>query len=128
MQHKNAEYFDVLRKFIEDYWDKYGVSPTTRAIADGTNLSNATVGRYLQYMRQHGMIDYQGHRCYKTRKQILGESGQCSVPVLGRIACGIPKFAAENIEECIKLPVSLVGGRIFLSAPCGRRIHDRSRN
>lgn len=113
MQHKNEEYFGILEKFIEDYWDEFGVSPTTRAIADGTNLSNATVGRYLQYMRQHGMIDYQGHRCYKTRKQILGESGQCSVPVLGRIACGIPKFAEENIEEYIKLPVSLVGKGSF---------------
>lgn len=113
MQHKNTEYFDVLRKFIEDYWDRYGVSPTTRAIAAGVNLSNATVGRYLQYMKEHGMIDYQGHRCYKTRKQLLSDLGLEQVPVLGRIACGIPKFAEENIEEYIKLPESFLGKGSF---------------
>lgn len=113
MQHKNAEYFDVLGKFIEDYWDRYGVSPTTRVIAAGTNLSNATVGRYLQYMKDHGMIDYQGHRCYKTRKQLLSELGLQQVPMLGRVAYGIPKFAEENIEGYIKLPESFLGKDSF---------------
>lgn len=113
MQHKNEKYFDVLGKFIEDYWDRYGVSPTTRVIAAETNLSNATVGRYLQYMREHGMIDYQGHRCYKTRKQLRGELNMEQIPLLGRVACGIPKYAEENIEEYIKLPASFLGKGSF---------------
>ena len=113
MQHKNEKYFDVLGKFIEDYWDRYGVSPTTRVIAAETNLSNATVGRYLQYMREHGMIDYQGHRCYKTRKQLRVELNLEQIPLLGRVACGIPKYAEENIEEYIKLPASYLGKGSF---------------
>lgn len=113
MQHKNEENFSVLEKFIEDYWDRYGVSPTTRAIAAGTNLSNSTVGRYLQYMRDHGMIEYRGHRAYKTRKQLLGETHIVPVPLLGRVACGIPKYAEQNIEEYIKLPESLLGKGSF---------------
>lgn len=52
MRHKNEEYFDILAKFIEDYWDEYGVSPTNQIVADGTHLSTATVSRYLQYMRK----------------------------------------------------------------------------
>ena len=37
------------------------------------------------------------------------------VPVLGSIACGIPKFAEENIEEYVRLPVSLFGkGDFFI--------------
>ena len=38
-----------------------------------------------------------------------------SVPVLGEIACGIPKFAEENIEEYVRLPVALFGhGSFFI--------------
>lgn len=46
MQHKNEEYFDVLARFIENYWNEYGVSPTNQIVADGTHLSTATVSRY----------------------------------------------------------------------------------
>ena len=31
------------------------------------------------------------------------------IPVLGSISCGVPKFAEENIEEYVRLPVSLFG-------------------
>ena len=33
MQHKNEEYFDVLARFIENYWNEYGVSPTNQIVA-----------------------------------------------------------------------------------------------
>ena len=37
------------------------------------------------------------------------------MPVLGVISGGIPKFAEENIEEYIRLPVSLFGtGKFFI--------------
>ena len=37
------------------------------------------------------------------------------VPVLGTIACGIPKFAEENIEDYVRLPVALFGkGNFFI--------------
>ena len=98
MQHKNEEYFFQLEKFIEDYWSRYGVSPTTGAIAKGTNIPYATVGRYLQYMREHDMIDYEGHRCYRTKKQLVSNSQSMQVPLLGHVACGVPKYAEEKGE------------------------------
>lgn len=109
MQHKNEDYFPILGKFIETYWEENGVAPSTRAISEGTGIPSSTAGRYLQYMREHGMIDYQGHRNYMTRKQIRGQRLQVTVPVAGNVACGIPKFAEENIEEYVKLPVSIFG-------------------
>ena len=37
------------------------------------------------------------------------------VPVLGSVACGVPKYAEENIEEYVRLPVSLFGrGDFFI--------------
>ena len=38
-----------------------------------------------------------------------------SVPILGEVACGIPKFAEESIEEYVRLPVALFGrGSFFI--------------
>ena len=35
------------------------------------------------------------------------------MPVLGSVACGVPKLAIENIEEYIRLPVALFGNGNF---------------
>ena len=113
MRHKNEEYFDVLAKFIEDYWDEYGVSPTNQIVADGTHLSTATVSRYLQYMRKNNMIDYHGHQGYRTKRQMDSQTEKISVPLLGAVACGVPKLAEENIEEYVDLPVALFGRGTF---------------
>ena len=37
------------------------------------------------------------------------------MPVLGSVSCGVPKFAEENIEEYVRLPVALFGrGEFFI--------------
>lgn len=36
-------------------------------------------------------------------------------PILGKVSCGVPKFAEENIEEYVRLPVALFGrGQFFI--------------
>ena len=81
-------------------------------IANAVGVSKATVHRYITQLCEDGVIDYSGVRSItstKAKVQVV------RVPVLGRIACGIPKFAEENIEEYVKLPVALFGhGDFFL--------------
>ena len=63
-------------------------------------------------MCDDGIIEYSGYRTMtstKTKMQAV------RVPVLGTIACGIPKYAEENIEEYVRLPVALFGqGNFFI--------------
>lgn len=118
MRTKNPAYFELLIRFIDDYIDNYGRSPSTQEIASGTSLSPATVSRYLSRMREDGIIDYSGHRNIVTKRNSATETN--AVPVLGSVSCGIPKFAEENIEEYVKLPVSLFGkGDFFLLRASG---------
>lgn len=118
MRSKNPAYFELLIRFIDDYIDNYGRSPSTQEIASGTGLSPATVSRYLSRMREDGIIDYSGHRNIVTKRNSAIETN--AVPVLGSVSCGIPKFAEENIEEYVKLPVSLFGkGDFFLLRASG---------
>ena len=120
MRTKNPDYFELLVRFIDDYIDGHGRSPSTREIASGTGLSLATVSRYLSHMRENGMIDYAGHRNIVTKRNSISAAETNGVPVLGAVSCGIPKFAEENIEEYVKLPVALFGrGDFFLLRASG---------
>lgn len=115
MRSKNTDYFKLLEEFIDSYRNEYGSSPTVREIADNTKLSTATVSRYLSYMKEQGMIDYKGHRNITTRHQRITNIETVEVPVLGAVSCGLPKYAEGNIEEYVRLPVSVFGrGEYFL--------------
>lgn len=110
MQHKKQEYVHAIEAFIDDYRDTTGVIPTMPEIAAGVGLSTGAICKYIAYMREQGIIEYDGgQRTITTKKGMADMSAYFRVPVLGRVSCGIPKFAEENIEEYVKLPVSLFG-------------------
>lgn len=120
MRTKNKANFRLLESFIDGYQEKHGISPTTKDISRGTGLSTGTISRYPQYMREQGMIDYQGHKGFVTRKMRKMRDATELVPRLVSIACGIPKFAEGNIEEYVRLPIALLGsGDFFLSGKQG---------
>lgn len=115
MQHKNQETISALDKFISEFIDKHGVSPTMSEIADGVGIAPATVYRYMSYMRENGMLEYDGHRSIVTKEAKKTRTQSIRVPVLGSVSCGVPKLAEENIEEYVRLPVSLFGqGNFYL--------------
>ena len=52
-------------------------------------------------------------------------SGAIKVPLVGRIACGVPDLAEENIEEYISLPESMIGeGQHFILRASGNSMID----
>ena len=112
---KNPECLKRLEEFIGEYIDKNNSSPTLTEIAAGVGLPLSTVGRYISYMREQGIIVYDGHRSIKTQQAKKMNNESVKVPVLGSVSCGVPKFAIENIEEYIRLPVALFGkGDFFI--------------
>jgi repressor LexA len=126
---KSQEYYKTLLSFIDDYREEHGVSPTNRIIAAGTGVSTATVSRYLQDLRREGKIEYKGHRGIITPKMKEEKESTVLVPLLGSIACGIPKYAEGNIEKYIPLPVSLFGkGDFFLLHAKGNSMIDAGIN
>ena len=112
MRSKDKMLMAKIEQFVSDFIDNYGASPTMQEVADGVGVSKATVHRYISKMCEDGTINFSGWRTIKTTKT---KTQAISVPVLGEIACGIPKFAEENIEEYVRLPVALFGqGQFYI--------------
>lgn len=109
MRSKNADLFPEIEGFIDQYREKHNTSPSVQEIADHIGMAKSSTSRYLSHMREHGMLDYEGHRNIATRETKRTRSETVKVPVLGSVSCGVPKFAEENIEEYIRLPVALFG-------------------
>lgn len=112
MRSKDKTLMATIEKFVSDYTDSNGISPTMQEVADGVGSSKATVQRYIAQLCDDGILDYSGYRTMTSTKT---KAAAIRVPVLGTIACGIPKFAEENIEEYVRLPVALFGkGNFFI--------------
>ena len=112
MRSKDKTLMAAIEKFVSDYMDSNGISPTMQEVADGVGSSKATVQRYIAQLCDDGILDYSGYRTMTSTKT---KAAAIRVPVLGTIACGIPKFAEENIEEYVRLPVALFGkGNFFI--------------
>ena len=122
MRSKDTEKFKLLEDFIDQYTEDHGVSPSNKEISEGTGLSTATVSRYLNYMRDNGMLDFNGSRNITTHRQLKKISETVEVPVFCEVAHGLPKFKDAFVEEYVRLPVSLFGRGDF----CLLRMNDDS--
>ena len=112
MRSKDKTLMAAIEKFVSDYTDSNGISPTMQEVANGVGSSKATVQRYIAQLCDDGILDYSGYRTMTSTKT---KAAAIRVPILGTIACGIPKFAEENIEEYVRLPVALFGkGNFFI--------------
>lgn len=114
MRTKNPEHFAAIERFISEYIDRYGISPSVREIAEGTGMSLTNTHRYVTEMRENDILRGGGsHRSIVTRKDSESMQQTLRMPILGEVACGLPKLAEENIEEYVRLPSSLFGSGDF---------------
>jgi len=112
---KTSDTREAILKFIQDFINKRGYSPTVRDIVKGCGLSStAVVQHHLNVLEKTGHI----HRDAQIVRSIqLVEKGIVGVPLLGMIAAGqpIPVPGSDNwvniSEETIKLPTDVLGNR-----------------
>lgn len=107
--------------FIRSYQHEKGYPPSVREMAAAVGLSSpSTVHAHLAALEDHGLI-----RRDKTKPRALevfeqdGEPartpeiteaparGTVSLPLVGRVAAGIPILAEQNIEDTFTLPTEI---------------------
>lgn len=115
-----------ILNYIRECINERHLPPSVREIADAVGLSSpSSVHAHLGKLEEKGYIVRYGS---KSRSMSITEKGDenaqpaegaqqssvsdkdfASLPLVGRVAAGSPILAEQNIEEEIKLPISLVG-------------------
>jgi repressor LexA len=103
---------EAILKYIAEYRTEHGFPPTIREIAEGVGLkSTSTVAYYLRDLEQHGHLSRQPERSRGIRVTHDAPEGP-AVPLVGRVAAGLPLLADEQIEDYIRLPAQWFSGRV----------------
>ncbi len=101
----------TIYRFIISEQERNGIPPSVREICEGVGLSSpASVHRYLKQLADEGLIavDPNKKRAYRALK--TSNPYAESVPLLGKVAAGVPIFAHENHEDAFPIPSLLLHG------------------
>lgn len=114
-----------------------GYPPSVREIGEAVGLtSSSSVAHQLKTLQNKGFLRRDPHRPRAvevlppvgepaTAEELAARPEPTFVPVVGRIAAGVPVLAEETIEDVFPLPRALVGtGTLFLLMVVGDSMVD----
>lgn len=102
--------------YIKQHSDEKGYPPTVREIGEAVGLrSSSTVHGHLKALEAQGHILRDAAltraiRVPETEPFPVKLRNMITLPLLGRVAAGLPILAEENVEERYTLPTDLVPG------------------
>lgn len=105
-----------IYRFILTYSQEHAYPPSVREICEAVGLSStATVHVHLKNLERNGLImrDPSKQRSIQIVEPdavALAGQSQLGIPLVGRVAAGLPILAVENIEERFPLPDMLLHG------------------
>jgi repressor LexA len=101
---------------LEAYWSQHQVPPSIADVAKELGINKATAYEHLLALRKKGFLVHQARAGRTWRLTQPTKKEPCShfqVPVLGRVAAGVPLLAAENIEEYLLCEHVQGSGELF---------------
>jgi repressor LexA len=105
--------------YVHEFVRREGYSPSYREIGGELGLAVSTVAYHVSVLQGQGLLHRepgQPRTITDSAHPASGAEGNCAeVPLIGRIAAGIPLDCAELVEETFVLPRGLVGrGQLFM--------------
>lgn len=110
-----------ILQFLRDFVLRYSYPPSLREIGKAVGLAPSTVSYHRSVLEKYGYLSHSaglprtaverppGHPATRPR------ADEAEVPLVGRIAAGVPILAEEMIEDTFWLPRKLVGaGTLFI--------------
>jgi len=103
----------LILDFLKSEIRQNGYPPSVREICDAVGLSStSTVHAHLETLERKGYIRRSPTKNRST--EILEEDFYnnarelVNVPIIGRVAAGVPILAAENIEDTFPIPIDYI--------------------
>ena len=116
----------AIYEFIRSYSNEHGYPPSVREIGAAVGLASpSTVHMHLKVLEEQGLIRRDSKK--PRTIEVVGKQGEpedaeglaspsqdvdrgiISLPLVGRVAAGVPVLAEQNVEETLSLPTSIVG-------------------
>ena len=124
----------AILDFIVAAVHQRGVAPTYREIGAALGIGSTNgVSDHIKALIKKGYIERVGEagspRALKLTPRATGlveDDGVVGVPILGRIAAGVPLLAEENYEGTLRVDASLLppGGKVFALVVTGESMID----
>jgi len=112
-----------LLEFLRGYHDHHGVVPSYREIGNAMKINSTNaVSDHIKALVKKGYVERVGKpgrpRSLRLTTKAVGfieDDSVVNLPLLGRIAAGLPLLAEENYEGTVRVDASMVppGGKVF---------------
>lgn len=111
-----------ILEFIEDFIKENRYPPSVREIGSAVGFkSSSTIHAYLKKLEEDGKLSQDSSRTRSIKLPSVAEerhdvsTEHVVVPVLGRVAAGVPITAEENIMDMFAMPSYFAGkGDVFM--------------
>lgn len=121
MARKISKRQQQIYDFIRSYQKEKGYPPSVREMAAAVGLSSpSTVHAHLSALEDLGLIkrdatkpralevfNSDGSSCAVAETERPASRGTVSLPLVGRVAAGLPILAEQNIEDTFTLPTEI---------------------
>ena len=112
----------AILNFVEKYVKDNGFPPSVREIGRQFGIYPGTVQDHISALERKGYLQKKRFQSRTlsvsapSRRQAdeTGVPGTPGIPIIGRVAAGLPLLAQENIEEMIQLPKDWAPAGAFL--------------
>lgn len=125
MRSKSPQRKEEIYRFVNEWKQLHGASPSLKIIADRLGVSRTTVYRYLLEMTedQTGLV-YTGDSI-ETRELNRDTMRFSPAKIVGSIPCGEAQAEEEAVEAYVNLPSAIFGcGEFYLLHAVGDSMED----
>ena len=106
----NGETQQRILEYIENYIEENGYPPSVREIGQAVDLkSTSTVHGHLNRLEKKGLLHRKAMKPRTIDVSREEKPQMVKLPLLGKVAAGVPILAEENAEGYMQLPETMVG-------------------
>ena len=106
----NGDTQQRILDYIENYIEVNGYPPSVREIGQAVDLkSTSTVHGHLNRLERKGLLHREAMKPRTIDVKREDKPQIVKLPVLGKVAAGVPILAEENAEGYVQLPDNIVG-------------------
>lgn len=106
----NGDTQQRILDYIEKYIEVNGYPPSVREIGQAVDLkSTSTVHGHLNRLEKKGLLHREAMKPRTIDVTREDKPQMVKLPLLGKVAAGVPILAEENAEGFVQLPDSIIG-------------------